>query len=105
MESFFGEIKDKKITNHDNTIKIKFIYGKEKDISQNTLEKTNPIQNKFSLFSNDTNERTIIREDQQDLNTNLKKENKENKISTIKYNPSLPPSDLKVVVEPIIFSS
>ena len=105
MKSYFGEIKDKKITNHDNTIKIKFIYGKEKDISQNTLEKTNPIQNKFSLFSNDTNERTIIREDQQDLNTNLKKENKENKISTIKYNPSLPPSDLKVVVEPIIFSS
>ena len=105
MESYFGDIKDKKITNHDKTIKIKFIYGKEKDISQNTLEKTNLIQNKFSLFSNDTNERTIIREDQQDSNTNLKKENKENKISTIKYNPSLPPSDLKVVVEPIIFSS
>ena len=108
MKSYFGEIKDKKIANHDNTIKIKFIYGKEKDINQNTLEKTNPIQNKFSLFSNDTNERTIIREDQQDLDTNLKKENKENKenkISTIKYNPSLPPSDLKVVVEPIIFSS
>ena len=102
MASYFGDIKDKKITNHDKTIKIKFIYGKEKDISQNSLEKTNPIQNKFSLFSNDTNERTIIREDQQDLNTNLKKENK---ISTIKYNPSLPSSDLKVVVEPIIFSS
>lgn len=105
MESYFGDIKDKIVPNHENTIKIKFIYGKNKDMTQSTLEKTNLTQNTFSLFSNETNERTIIRETQKDLDTNLKKEDKDNKISSIQYNPSLPPSDLKVIVEPIIFSS
>jgi hypothetical protein len=105
MESYFGDIKDKIVPNHENTIKIKFIYGKNKDMTQSTLEKTNLTQNTFSLFSNETNERTIIREKQKDLDTNLKKEDKDNKISSIQYNPSLPPSDLKVIVEPIIFSS
>jgi hypothetical protein len=105
MESYFGDIKDKIVPNHENTIKIKFIYGKNKDMTQSTLEKTNLTQNTFSLFSNETNERTIIRETKKDLDTNLKKEDKDNKISSIQYNPSLPPSDLKVIVEPIIFSS
>ena len=105
MENYFGDIKDKIVNNHDKTIKIKFIYGKEKDITQSTLEKTNLTKNIFSLFSDETNERTIIREEQKDLDTNLKKDNKEDKISNIQYNPSLPPSDLKDIIEPIIFSS
>ena len=61
MESNYFDIEDKKGVINEDTLKIKLFKEKEQSNAQNTLQKNNFIKNNISLFSNETNERTIFR--------------------------------------------
>ena len=128
MESNYFDIEDKKGVIHEDTLKIKLFKEKEQSNAENTLQKNNFTKNNISLFSNETNERTIFRaiqniNSQQDtiqnnINTNYidninninninnNNNNNNNQISTIKIENlpsiSLPPSDSKELINPII---
>ena len=113
MESYFWGHKDEKEENLELTMKMNIFFGKEKPAFQNMLEKTNFIKNNnIFLFSNETNEKTILREGQKQENSNRKiddnfnKDNKDNnKISTFKYIPSLPPTNIKDIIDPFTISN
>ena len=110
MESCFLVDKDVKEKNIESSLDIKLFFGQEKSETQNLFEKTNFIKNNnIFLFSNETNEKTVLREGQKEQTSNLKidninKDNK-NQISTTKYIPSLPPSNIKNIIEPFIYSN
>ena len=96
MESFFGNITDKNennINDQHTTIKLKYIHGNENQINQSIQEKTSLCSNNFSLFCNET----TFQEDQIKIND-------EKKNASIKYRPTLIPSDFKSIVEPIDFA-
>ena len=109
MESCFLGDKDVKEKNIERTMDIKLFFGQEKPLTQNLIEKVNFIKDNIFLFSNETNEKTVLREGQKEENSNLKIDNinkdNNNKISTTKYIPSLPPSNRKNAIEPFIYSN
>ena len=125
MESNYFDIEDKKAANYENTLKIKIFNTKEQPDDNNTLQKNNLIKNNISLFSNETNERTIFRAiqnisnipSQQDAIQNNINTNNINHINNVSSNnnqisthktgnlPSfpLPNSDYKELLNPILF--
>ena len=110
MESCFLGDKDVKEKNIENSLEIKLFFGQEKPVTQNLFEKINFIKsNNIFLFSNETNEKTVLRESQKEQDSNLKIDNinkdNNNKISTIQYIPSLPPSNNKNIIEPFTYSN
>lgn len=108
MESNYFDIEDKKGSICEDFLKIKLLNAKEKAIAEDSLEKNNFIKTNISIFSNETNERTIFRDINNDqININLENENllNKNKASIMKKGPSFPPSNFKDIINPIIFSN
>ena len=103
MEGDYFDIEDKKENPFVNTIKIKLLNKNEKPLAKNVFEKA--FEQNNSIYSNETNERTILRTGEVvDTNTNLKN-GKDDKISTIKFVPSLSITNCSNSVQPIIISS
>lgn len=111
MESNYFDIEDKKGTIHEDSLKNKLLNANEKATAEDLLEKNNLIKANISIFSNETNERTIFRDIQNGQITNINYDqenlfnNNNNKPSIIKIIPSLPQSNFKDIINPIIFSN
>ena len=71
MESNYFDIEDKKGTIHEDSLKNKLLNANEKATAEDLLEKNNLIKANISIFSNETNERTIFRDIQNGQITNI----------------------------------
>ena len=111
MDNNFGNFtyknknKNININKHSSSIEIKLNHGKENQICTNIIVKSSHLNNRISLFSNETKISTFFQQNLEYPNTNINKINinKFNKAEINKYTPSLNPKQFKDTIEPIIF--